>query len=158
MKIQKRWSIFFFDFLFYLLAAVFILVVYPGIFDVTTPFEKIIYMVVGAICIFIPRFLFHIYQRIWRYAGPTDYLWLVISDFVGLIAFVLLRRVIPGTLTFVRAASLVFLGATTWKSYKKDYFYGICGKTERLVPNFLHSSALRYPPRSNGRYFCGSDN
>ncbi len=109
MKIQKRWSIFFFDFLFYLLAAVFILVVYPGTFDVTTPFEKIIYMVVGAICIFIPRFLFHIYQRIWRYAGPTDYLWLVISDFVGFMAFVLLRRVIPGTLTFVRAASLVFL-------------------------------------------------
>ena len=83
---------------------------YPTNVDILTPVETIVYIVFAAVCIFGVRFGFSIYKRIWRYAGQTDYLWLVIADFIGGLAFVLLRHIISATkITFVRAVSVVCL-------------------------------------------------
>lgn len=106
---QPRWKLFLFDFLFYLFISFFVLVIYPSYADQLTATEQIIYIAAGTACIFVSRFLFHIYSRIWRYAGSSDYLWLVVADFVGGFVFVLLRFFMSQGITIVRAISLVCL-------------------------------------------------
>ena len=107
---QIRWKLFLFDLLFYLFTALFIIVIYPTSIDVLNTAEMITYISFGAICVFTIRFIFDTYKRIWRYAGSADYLWLVVADFVGGFAFVLLRHMLPSRkITFVRAVSIICL-------------------------------------------------
>ncbi len=107
---QNRWKLFLFDLLFYLFTGLFIFVIYPTTIDALNVIETIAYIVFGAICIFALRFLFDTYKKIWRYAGSVDYLGLVVADFVGGLAFVLLRHFIsPTKITFVRAVSVICL-------------------------------------------------
>ena len=111
MRLQKtRWQLFLFDLLFYLLTGLFIFVIYPTSIDVLNTVETISYIVFGAVCIFALRFFFDTYKKIWRYAGSVDYLWLVVADFIGGLAFVLLRHLLPSRkITFVRAVSVICL-------------------------------------------------
>ena len=113
MKWQRqltRWKLFFFDLVFFLITCFLIFVLYPTTIDDLSLVQVIIYTVFAAICIFIPRFLISIYNRIWRYAGSSDYLWLVVADFIGGVFFMLLREFISTVkITFVRAISLVLL-------------------------------------------------
>ena len=107
---QPRWKLFLFDLVFYLFTALFIFVLYPTTIDKLTTLETILHIAFAGVCIFALRFLFNIYNRIWRYAGQADYLWLVVADFIGGLAFVLLRHFISATkVTFVRAVSLICL-------------------------------------------------
>lgn len=110
MQQQPRWKLFLFDLLFYMSVCLFIFVLYPTTIDVLNTVETVTYIVFAGVCIFTLRFLFNIYKRIWRYAGSSDYLWLVIADFIGGLFFVLLREFIaPTKVTFVRAVSVVLL-------------------------------------------------
>ena len=111
MKRQRtRWKLFCFDLVFYLIASLLIIVLYPTWIDILNTAETIAYTIFAAVCIFTPRFLLNIYNRIWRYAGSSDYLWLVVADFIGGVFFMLLREFIsPVKITFVRAISLVLL-------------------------------------------------
>lgn len=113
MKQQRqrmRWKLFFFDLLFYLIAGMLIFVLYPTGIDILNTAETIAYFVFTALCIFLMRFAFNIYRRIWRYAGSSDYLWLVVADFIGGLFFMLFREFIsPVKMTFVRAISMVLL-------------------------------------------------
>ncbi|MBQ6327083.1 MAG: polysaccharide biosynthesis protein [Clostridia bacterium] len=67
------------------------------------------YTLFGAVCIFVPRMLFGIYRRIWRYASASDYLTLVVSDMIGGAVFILGRYCVPTMITFVRAVSVICL-------------------------------------------------
>ena len=111
MKQQKtRWELFLFDLLFYLIAGLLIIVLYPTDIDILNTVETISYIVFAAVCIFMSRFGFKIYKRIWRYAGSSDYLWLVVADSLGGLVFIIFREFIsPVKMTFVRAISLVLL-------------------------------------------------
>lgn len=111
MKQQKtRWELFLFDLLFYLITGLLIVVLYPTDVDILNTVETISYVVFAAVCIFVSRFGFKIYKRIWRYAGSSDYLWLVVADSLGGLIFIVLREFIaPVKMTFVRAISLVLL-------------------------------------------------
>lgn len=111
MKRQlTRWKLFFFDLAFFLITCFLIFVLYPTTIDDLNTTETIIYIVFASVCIFTPRFLLYIYNRIWRYAGSSDYLWLVVADFFGGLFFMLLREFISSVkITFVRAISLVLL-------------------------------------------------
>ena len=107
---QTRWKLFLFDLIFYALTGIFIFIIYPSTIEELSLGEQIAYIAVGAICVFLPRFLLNIYKRIWRYAGSSDYLWLVVADFIGGIVYVFLRETISSRrLTFVRAVSLICL-------------------------------------------------
>ncbi len=107
---QTRWKLFLFDLAFYLFTGLFIFVLYPTSIDVLNTAETISYILFAAVCIFALRFVLNIYKRIWRYAGSSDYLWLVVADFIGGLIFVLLRQFIsPTKVTFVRAVSVVLL-------------------------------------------------
>ena len=106
--VKYRWKLFAFDFVLYLFISIAIFVLYHSPFDPLSSTEQIIYITVAAICVFGSRFLFQIYKRIWRYAGSSDYLWLVIADVIGGVVFVLFREFIT-KITVVRAISAVLL-------------------------------------------------
>ena len=107
---QTRWKLFLFDLLFYLISGLLIFVLYPTGVDILNTTETIAYMVFAAGCIFFKRFVFSVYNRIWRYAVPSDYLWLVIADIIGGLIFIVFREFISSVkMTFVRAISMVFL-------------------------------------------------
>ncbi len=110
MRATVRWQLFLFDFAFYIFTGLFIFVIYPTTIDKLTEAEMAIYIAFGALCIFGLRFIFRIYKRIWRYAVSSDYLWLVVADFIGGSAFVFMRELIAQTkVTFVRAVSVICL-------------------------------------------------
>ena len=105
-KRKIRWALVFYDLLIYLFSAFFILVIYPSSFDHLTVEMTAAYIVAGCFCLFIPRFLAKIYEQIWRYAGPTNYMRLLLADFVGCLAFLVVRPFFPVRITLVRAISL----------------------------------------------------
>ena len=109
MKRKIRWELLFFDTLIYLISSLFILVIYPSSIFILSPLQICLYTAVGWICITGFRMLFHLYHKIWRYAGPMEYISLLTADGAATIVFLLLRAVIPNSLTFVRAVSLMTL-------------------------------------------------
>ena len=144
MKRQlTRWKLFFFDLAFFLITCFLIFVLYPTTIDNLNTVETIIYTAFAAVCVFVPRFLFYIYNRIWRYAGSSDYLWLVVADFVGGVFFMLLREFIsPVKITFVRAISLVLLNLLGAICMRLIYQFAYqnrnqSAKTQRAVLRFF---------------------
>lgn len=142
-KQLTRWKLFFFDLVFFLITAFLIFVLYPTTVDDLNTAEAIIYTSFAATCIFLPRFLFSIYNRIWRYAGSSDYLWLVVADFIGGVFFMLLREFIsPVKITFVRAISLVLLNLLGAICMRLIYQFAYqnrnqSAKTQRAVLRFF---------------------
>ena len=140
-----RWKLFFFDLFCYLLTGVFIFFIYPSAIEDLTLLEQCGYIFLGALCVFASRFFFAIYNRIWRYARPSDYLWLVVADFSGGIVYILLREVIASTrLTFVRAVSLICLNLLGAICMRLVYQYAyqnrnLTSKRQRAVLQFLQT-------------------
>lgn len=140
---QIRWKLFFFDLFFYLLAAVFIFVIYPTSIDILNTMETITYTLFAGTCIFAFRFVLNVYKRIWRYAGSSDYLWLVIADCIGGLLFVALREFIaPTKVTFVRAVSLVLLNLLGAICMRLTYQFAYqnrnqTSKAQRAILRFL---------------------
>ena len=107
LKMKIRWRLLGFDTLIWLISALIILVIYPSSIYIMTWKHAAIYTAVGWLCIMGFRMILHLYGKIWRYAGPTEYITLVASDALATILFLLLRAVIPSAITFVRAGVLM---------------------------------------------------
>ena len=140
---QTRWKLFLFDLAFYVFTGIFIFIIYPSTIEELSLGEQIAYIAFGAICVFLPRFFLNIYKRIWRYAGSSDYLWLVVADFVGGIVYVFLREVVSSRrLTFVRAVSLICLNLLGAICMRLTYQFAYqnrnqTSKIQRTVLRFL---------------------
>ena len=104
-----RWNLVFIDMVCYAVVCLMILVVYPSSIDHLTPGEAFANAILGLLCVFAPRLLLGIYQCIWRYASPGQYIWLILADAIGALVFLPLRRIVPGTVTFIRAISLFMM-------------------------------------------------
>ena len=99
-----KWSLLLYDLAFSIVCAYTVYIVYPSFIDLRA---TMIYMAIGILCVFTGRLLTNCYRRIWRYAGPPDYLMLVISDTVAGILYLLMRPFIPKTITVLRATSFI---------------------------------------------------
>ena len=109
MKAKIRWMLMLYDLLIYLACALLVLVIYPSSIDKLTPLLIVEHTAVGSACLFIFRIFFKVYKRVWRYAGPGEYMRLIFSDALASVTFLLIRYMFPRTLTFVRGASLFML-------------------------------------------------
>ena len=107
MKRKNRWELLLFDTLVYAVTALFIMVIYPSSIRVLSPMQQVTYIIIGWVCVTGFRLAFHIYQKIWRYAGPMEYISLMAADGLATVLFLLLRTPIPETITFVRAIALM---------------------------------------------------
>lgn len=140
---QTRWKLFLFDLFFYLFTGIFIFVIYPSKIEELTVTDQIAYIALGAVCVFAIRFLFNIYKRIWRYAGSSDYLWLVVADFIAGMIYILIRELVsPRKLTFVRAVSLICLNLLGAICMRLTYQFAYqnrnqTSKAQRAVLRFL---------------------
>ena len=109
MKPKTRWELVLFDSLIYLASAMLILVVYPSNITEITTEQVIIFTLVGWVLVTGIRMFFHIYRKIWRYAGQNDYIMMILADGIAASLFLLFRALIPEVVTFVRAVSLFTL-------------------------------------------------
>ena len=109
MKHKIKWGLVFYDLIFYLFSAVFILIIYPSSIAELTPGIIARHIAVSCACIFIARIVLKVYEQIWRYAGPKEYIRLLFSDAIACIVFLLLRVFFPDSITFVRAVALFML-------------------------------------------------
>ena len=106
---RLRWELAAIDAILLLLSCIFILVVYPTTIDYIPRGLVVAHTAVAFLCVFIPRLVLNIYGQIWRYAGPKEYILLLVSDAVAAAAFVLVRYWLPHKITFVRAVSLIMM-------------------------------------------------
>lgn len=142
---QTRWKLFLFDLLFYLFTGLFIFVLYPTTIDKLNTVETITYILFAGICVFFLRFAFNTYKRIWRYAGSSDYLWLVVADFIGGLIFIIFRVFIASMkITFVRAVSVVLLNLLGAICMRLTYQFAYqnrnqTSKAQRAVLRFLQA-------------------
>lgn len=140
---QPRWKLFLFDLAFYLFTGLFIFVLYPTTIDKLNAVETITYILFAGVCIFTLRFIFNIYKRIWRYAGSSDYLWLVVADFIGGLIFIIFRVFIASMkITFVRAVSVVMLNLLGAICMRLTYQFAYqnrnqTSKAQRTILRFL---------------------
>ena len=110
MKRHKvRWTLVLYDTLLYAISCIFILIIYPSSIDHLNSGLVIAHIAIGLVCIFLVRFLFKIYEQIWRYAGPMEYIRLLFSDAIACVVFIMLRLLLPHRITFVRAVALIMM-------------------------------------------------
>ena len=140
---QTRWKLFMFDLAFYMMTGIFIFIIYPSTIEELTVPDQLAYITLGAVCVFVFRFLLNIYKRIWRYARSSDYLWLVVADFIAGLIYVLVREFVsPRRLTFVRAVSLICLNLLGSICMRLTYQFAYqnrnqTSKAQRIVLRFL---------------------
>ena len=117
-----RFVMILFDIIIYALVAIFVFVVYPSYVDHLTTGLVIAHIALGFVCLAVPRIVRKVYSLIWRYAGPQEYIRLIVADAIGATIFVLGRRLIlPHSVTFVRAVSLFTLNLLACVSVRHIY-------------------------------------
>ena len=121
MKRKIRWALMIYDSLIFLICALFILVIYPSNIDALTPSLIMLHTAVGLLCIFIPRTALKLYEQIWRYAGPTEYLKLLLADVIGGFVFLFVRHLFPRSITLPRAVSLFTLNCVGCAAIRQIY-------------------------------------
>ena len=137
-----RWGLLFFDSLVFLLCAAVIFIVYPSTIYRITLGQAALYSLIAWIFVTGFRMVFHVYSKIWRYAGPMDYISLIVADLVTTVLVLGLRELFPISVTFMRVFSLValnLLGCVVIRlSYQKIYLERAKGtKTEKAFLWFL---------------------
>ena len=151
MKRKIRWELLFFDSLVYLLSALFIFVFYPSSLFRLSFLQVAAYTLFGWICVTASRFAFHLYRKIWRYAGQADYISLIIADGIATVIFTLVRGFIPNTVTFVRGLSLFtinLLGCIVIRMIYQWIYQG------RARDSRLEKFALRFLKLTTGTSFA----
>lgn len=104
-----RWTLAAYDAFLFVLSCIFLLIIYPSSIDNLSVQLVFAHVVIGFTCVFLLRFVFKVYEQIWRYAGPKEYIRLLLSDGIACVAFVVARGFLPHKITFVRAVSLIMM-------------------------------------------------
>ena len=108
-KHRIRWTLAFYDMALYLLSCVFMFVIYPSTVDSLEGVHVFLHIVIGFACIYAARFAFRVYEQIWRYAGPDEYIRLMVADGVACIVFAFARVLVSHRITVVRAVALIMM-------------------------------------------------
>lgn len=106
MKHKFKWTLVFYDFLIFLISSILLVFIYPRSIDNVTAGLAIIHILFGAICIIVFRFVAKVYEQIWRYAGPSEYMRLLCADAAACVAFLILRSLLPHRISFARCIAL----------------------------------------------------
>ena len=93
--------------------------------------------------------IFHIYRKIWRYAGPMDYISLILADFVATGVIILLRELLVKEVTFMRAFSLVALNLLGCMIIRLVYQYAYQNRSkdakhEKIMLGLLHLTGTTF--------------
>ena len=102
MRHKVRWELFLIDSIIYLLIYAFLLSMFPDGYGALGLRRCLIIGLICFGCLCLERGIFKIYQQIWRYANPSDYLWFCVADGSACLEAVILTRFLrPNTLPFI---------------------------------------------------------
>lgn len=135
-----------YDLILYLLGSIFIIILYPSSVDILDTPMIILHIGAGLFCVYAFRLIFRIYKQIWRYAGPEEYINLIVSDAFACVAFLLMRFLFPVHITFVRSVSLFTLNLLACIAIREAYqwIYQKRNSSDR-VENFILTAAKVMP-------------
>ena len=105
--VKMRGLLMIYDGICYLSLSLLIIGFYPSYVGKLAPLDVAINMLLGALCIFVPRLLLGIYNYIWRYAGAEEFIGLIFADAIGLVLFLAAGRIIPEAMTFIHTVALI---------------------------------------------------
>lgn len=91
-KLKIRKALLLYDLLAYVIVIIAVLFIHKGNMYLKTVDQKLMQALLGAVCILGMRLVFGIYKQVWRYGGSTEYLKLMLSDFIALILFYLVGK------------------------------------------------------------------
>ena len=109
MRQKIRWALAAYDAVVFLLSAVLMLFIYPSSIVVLSGWDIAMNIAAMLLCLFVARMGMRVYEQIWRYAGPMEYLQLVVADGIAYVFFLLVRLILPHTMTAMRALALFTL-------------------------------------------------
>ena len=143
MKRSIRWELLVIDTLVYLVSALLIFVIYPSAIIHLTWTQVALYTLIGWLCITSLRMIFRIYRKIWRYAGPMEYISLILADLVATGVIIVLRELLVKEVTFMRVFSLVAINLLGCMIIRLVYQYAYQNrskdsKREKLMLGLLH--------------------
>ena len=149
MKRSIRWELLIIDTLIYLISALLIFVMYPSAINHLTWTQVFLYSLIGWVCITGSRMVFHIYRKIWRYAGPMEYISLILADLVATGLIILLRELLVKEVTFMRAFSLVALNLLGCVIIRLVYQYAYQNRSkdlkhEKIMLGLLHLTGTSF--------------
>ena len=135
-----RWNLVFIDMLCYVAVCLMIYVAYPSSVDPLTIVGVSINTLVGLVCVYAPRLLLGIYRCIWRYAGPGEYIWLILADAIGMLLFLPVRKLLPEPITLVRGSTVLMMNLLGVILMRLVYQYVYQRRSSRF---FLEQAALQ---------------
>ena len=133
MRQRPRWLLMFYDSIVFFVSCLIILVFYPSTFETLSWQYLLLHAATGFICVFVFRMIFGIYVLIWRYAGPKEYIKLLISDAAASVAFSFIRLLFPEKLMFVRSIALIMLSLLGCIALRLIYQLAYQSRTSRSI-------------------------
>lgn len=105
-----KWQMVFYDAILLAIVSIALIGIYPSEILKLPDFDAFTQILISMFCILGSRALFKSYHQVWRYARTSNYIHLMLCDFVGGVSFFVIQKVLPvQDITFVRALSNVSL-------------------------------------------------
>ncbi|MBR4183998.1 MAG: polysaccharide biosynthesis protein [Lachnospiraceae bacterium] len=106
MRRKIHFVLIIYDMLAYIISASFILYIYPSSNVKLSMMQIFSYTCSSVACLLACRLIFGVYEQIWRYAGPGEYMRLIVSDACATVLFIAMRAIITRHLLFLMAVVL----------------------------------------------------
>ena len=101
LKNKVRWLLVFYDAIVYLLVSLLL-----------RSFKDSLVLTIGGLLILVVvRILIGVYSTIWRYAGPSEYIRLLLTDALATSIFIIIETLLPNKLRYVRIIVLFMSSA-----------------------------------------------
>ena len=111
MKQKIRWKLWLFDAIIYLIVCFALLFLNPNVTDDLGAGLIWLHVLLGFACLCLERWIFKIYQQIWRYAGASEYVWFFVADAIACLEFIVVTHLFLED--HASALCLITINATT---------------------------------------------
>ncbi|MBQ7246689.1 MAG: polysaccharide biosynthesis protein [Lachnospiraceae bacterium] len=144
---QIRWLLFLYDLIVWIVISSALIILHPSQTEYVELSTGIIWIITGAVCIFLPRFLLRVYTQIWRYGGTVAHLRMILADVIGGLAFIALVAFTPFTgIRIILAACIICMNLLVDITMRMVYYvvYRLAsgqGRWAKICARILHFAA-----------------
>lgn len=134
-----RWMLVFYDILTFAFVVTFLLVCVHIWFEGAMYSEVIVQSLPVLVCVLVCRFFGKVYRQIWRYGGIQCYMRLLITDFISVLMYYAVSRILHvGHLRFFEMMALICLNSICSLTLRMIYRYAFkCGNQDTRMGRFL---------------------
>lgn len=118
-----RWTLFTYDVILYFAVSFVLLILYDGSGVLTTK-DIVLHTAVSFCALFAFRFIFHLYQLVWRYGGIQCYIRILLSDGCAFLVYLFFNYLIlPIAISFTHVLSIISVNCLAVLSVRMLYRY-----------------------------------